>query len=188
MLLEISSQLFESLLNSKNSVVFCESCTAGLAAATLGRFPGASKVLTGSMVVYQTTTKHDWLQLDNAILDSPEIGPVSDQVTRLLSQHVLQRSSTATLAAAITGHLGPSESIAAYDSARLASLPEQSSNQDGAVFVAITAREETICHKFQLQSPTPVSTLDHQARHQRQLEATEILFRCLLQYIEARSH
>lgn len=187
MLLEISHQLFESLLSSKNSVVFCESCTAGLAAASLGRFPGASKVLTGSMVVYQTTTKHDWLQLDNAVLDSPEIGPVSDQVTRLLAEQVLKKSSSATIAAAITGHLGPSESIAAYDSSRTSGTKQQQ-NQDGTIFVAVSTREETVCKEFQLQSPTPASTQDHQARFQRQSEATELLFRSLLQFIDDQLH
>lgn len=188
MLVEISQRLFESLSNSKNAVVFCESCTAGLAAAALGRFPGASKVLTGSLVVYQTATKHDWLQLDNAILNSAEIGPVSELVTGQLAQQALRRSSTATLAAAITGHLGPSLSIAQYDSDRRQPAAATADNQDGTIFIAVANSAKSICQKFQLQSPSPTSTQDHEARYRRQVEATEILFRGLLKFIETECH
>jgi nicotinamide-nucleotide amidase len=184
MLLESSLQLFKCLLNTKNSVVFCESCTAGLAAASLGRFPGASKALTGAIVVYQTATKHDWLQLDNAILEAPDIGPVSEPVTRLLAEQVLRRSSTSTIAAAITGHLGPSSSIADYDSVRLGiQSSSQASDNDGTVFVAIATKKKTLCRQFQLRSPSPASHEDHEARYKRQQEATVLLFQTLLQFL-----
>ncbi len=188
MLISLSEKLFQELALRNQSIVFCESCTAGMAAATLGRFPGVSKVLAGSLVVYQTETKHDWLQLSKVELDDPNIGPVSEIVTRQLAAQTLAMTSSADLAAAVTGHLGPPASIAEYDAVRLSgssSATNQSLNGDGTVFVAIAAwKRETTCQRFMLQSPTPTSTQDHAARYERQVEATLLVYRSVLQWLQ----
>ncbi len=160
MLIDLAQKVIAALRKSGDSIVFCESCTAGLAASTLGRFPGVSSVLTGSLVVYQTATKHDWLGLELAILNAPDIGPVSETVTRELAKQALIHSPTASIAAAVTGHLGPSSSIAEYDAARLKGVAGgESIDGDGTVYISVFKRGDLsgTCARYLLRSPTPKS-------------------------------
>ncbi len=98
-------ELAELLANSKTRIVFAESCTAGLVAATLAQVPGVSQWLCGSAVVYRETTKSQWLGISQEILQSNTA--VSEVVTRQLAENVLSKTSEADLAVAVTGHLGP---------------------------------------------------------------------------------
>ncbi len=86
-------------------LVLAESCTAGLAASRLGGVPGISRHFCGSSVVYQEGTKQDWLDISGSLLESQ--GAVSEPVARQMALNSLQQTGTATLAASITGHLGP---------------------------------------------------------------------------------
>ncbi|MEZ6041437.1 MAG: CinA family protein [Planctomycetaceae bacterium] len=86
-------------------VVFAESCTAGLIAATLGRIPGVSDFLAGSTVVYQVETKACWLGADRGLLANP--GPVSEVIATQMATGVLQMTPHADVSLSITGHLGP---------------------------------------------------------------------------------
>jgi PncC family amidohydrolase len=104
-------------------LVLAESCTAGLVAATLARTPGISEWLCGSAVVYRPDTKHRWLDVPVELFEPPGPGVVSEAVALAMARGVLQRTPEAHLAAAITGHLGPS-------------APAE---QDGLVWMAIEA-------------------------------------------------
>ena len=106
-------------------LVLAESCTAGLAAATLARVPGISEHLCGSAVVYRNGTKSAWLGINPALLDDLEIGPVSAECTRELALAVLRRTPEAELSAAVTGHLGPNSPT----------------GLDGVVYVAVSVRD-----------------------------------------------
>lgn len=86
-------------------IVFAESCTGGLVAASLARVPGISAWHCGSLVTYRNGSKEKWLGIPAAILENP--GPVSEIVARQMAEHALQRTPEAKLAAAVTGHLGP---------------------------------------------------------------------------------
>lgn len=86
-------------------VVFAESCTAGLVAATLARVPGISAHLCGSAVTYRDRTKQDWLGLSRSLLADP--GAVSERAARQMARGVLVRTAEAQLALSVTGHLGP---------------------------------------------------------------------------------
>ena len=97
----------DSLRARGDRLVLAESCTAGLVAAELGKMPGISEFLCGSMVVYRTPTKKSWLGISSDLLENSSIGPVSAQVTLALAEAILDRTPEATVAAAITGHLGP---------------------------------------------------------------------------------
>ena len=103
MLLSVRDRLREG----RDRLVLAESCTAGLVAAELGQIPGISEFFCGSMVVYRTPTKTAWLGISSELLDDPAVGPVSAEVTIALAQAVLEKTPEATIAAAITGHLGP---------------------------------------------------------------------------------
>lgn len=98
-------RLHEQLKRTGHRIVFAESCTAGLIAATLGKIPGISEWLVGSAVVYQLATKTEWLKVGSDVLESS--GPVSQVVAEQMALGVLQATPHATISASITGHLGP---------------------------------------------------------------------------------
>jgi nicotinamide-nucleotide amidase len=94
------------LLEAKDQkLVLAESCTGGLVAASLATVPGVSRSLCGSAVTYREETKTCWLGVPGELLR--RYTAVSEQVTRCMAIHVLQRTPEATLAAAVTGYLGP---------------------------------------------------------------------------------
>jgi len=104
-------QLVESVATAatrlNRRIVLAESCTAGLIANQLSRVPGASNWLCGSMVVYRTQTKADWLDIPHDLLDDPLRGPVSEDAARQLCESILCTTPEADIALAIVGHLGP---------------------------------------------------------------------------------
>ena len=102
---ETALQLHDRLRKHRQQIVFAESCTAGLISASLGRLPGISELLAGSAVVYQIETKAEWLGVDRKALVDP--GPVSQIVSEQMARGVLQKTPQATIAASVTGHLGP---------------------------------------------------------------------------------
>ena len=106
-LIETSGAVRGLLEACDQQLVLAESCTAGLISAALAHWPGISNWLCGSAAVYQSRTKHQWLGIDEAILEDPNLGPVSLSVTEKLAQAALVRTPQATISAAVTGHLGP---------------------------------------------------------------------------------
>lgn len=103
-------------------VVFAESCTSGLIAASLGLVPGISGYLCGSAVVYREQTKIDWLGVGESTLENHSAE--SAATTKEIASGVLQRTMEADIALGITGHFGPN-------------APEN----DGVIFVAVCQRE-----------------------------------------------
>lgn len=154
-------ELARVLSSQRLKVVFAESCTAGLVSATLAQVPGISDHLCGSAVTYRQLIKHEWLGIDQSVIDqhSAESQIVSD----LMATHVLSKSSEADYAAAVTGHLGPN-------------APE---DKDGVVFVAVAKRmDEQI-----VLSDSKQLLLSSHGRVARQLEAATLVFRRLLEAI-----
>jgi len=115
---------FAVLLRQRDlRIVFAESCTAGLIAATLAETPGISEWLCGSSVVYQIETKAEWLGISRESLKRP--GPVSLVVAEAMAVGVLERTPHADVSASITGHLGPDAPV----------------RQDGLIYAAIAMRD-----------------------------------------------
>ena len=102
---ETAAALVADLAAAGETLVLAESCTGGLAAAALVAVPGASRVLAGSLVTYQEASKSAWLGVPPGLFDDP--GVVSEPVAAGMAAGALQRTAHATVAAAITGHLGP---------------------------------------------------------------------------------
>ena len=93
------------LLTAKRQmVVLAESCTAGLAADMIARFPGASMVLWGSFVTYTADAKTRMLGVPKALIK--EHGAVSSPVALAMAEGALGRSG-ASWALSITGLAGP---------------------------------------------------------------------------------
>ncbi len=167
---QLAKSVYDTLTENRQKLVLAESCTAGLVAATLGRFPGVSTVLCGSAVVYQSETKSDWLGIAPSILTDEAFGPVSAEVTDLLALKVLKLTSLATIGTAVTGHLGPTPEV----------------ERDGQVFVSVAKRTEEgglqviYRSKTVLESAPPLSTEDYELRYRRQCEAVRFVYEAIL--------
>ena len=150
---EAAEQLAERLAESNRRIVFAESCTAGLASASLATMPGISGWHCGSAVTYREQTKADWLGVPSD--DITNSGVVSEPVARRMAIGVLERTAEADLAVAVTGHLGPD-------------APTQ---LDGVVFVAVATRQtdETIYTQVRRHC------LNCSGRKERQQEAASLL-------------
>lgn len=157
----LARQVYDSLELSQRRVVFAESCTAGLIAATLGRIPGVSRYLCGSSVVYREQTKIDWLSVADAILEKHTAE--SSEVTAEIAHGVLLKTPEAHLALGVTGHLGPN------------APPDR----DGLLYLAVWQRRA--------EELRPLATAQHRltdlTREERQMQATtmalEFLHQCL---------
>src|SRR5580658_9124836 len=102
---QLIDEIAELLSQLRMRLVFAESCTGGLAAASLARIPGISEFLCGSAVVYRLDTKMRWLEVPESMLI--DVGPVSEPVARSMAEGVLAKTPEADLSASVTGHLGP---------------------------------------------------------------------------------
>jgi PncC family amidohydrolase len=157
------------LQQSGEQLVFAESCTAGLAAATLASVPGISQHLCGSAVVYQIPTKVAWLNIAPALID--QHGYVSQKVAIAMAEGVLDLTSHATIAASITGDLGPDAS------------PET----DGTAWITIISRDHRRLTKL---VELPAAIPDNQAevgitlRIHRQRAAVELLLQAVIEFLE----
>ena len=100
-----AAELGRLLADRGEAVVFAESCTGGLVAATLAGIPGASAWLLGSFVSYAPDCKRDWLHVPAALLTDP--GPVSEPVAVAMAAGARRRTPGADWVVSITGHLGP---------------------------------------------------------------------------------
>lgn len=104
-LLAAARRLAKLLAATGHKIVFAESCTGGLASAALAQVPGISAFHCGGVVTYRDATKTAYLGIDPKVLQRP--GAVSAKVTDLMARAVFEKTPEATVAVAITGHLGP---------------------------------------------------------------------------------
>lgn len=150
-----ANNLAAKLKAQDKRIVFAESCTAGLVAATLGRVPGISQHLCGSAVTYRNDTKHRWLGVPTDELEDP--GPVSAIVAERMAAGALNATPEADIAVVVTGHLGPN-------------APEE---LDGLVFVGVASREtEPTSKPFRLPGNMPPDRVRLERQH---LAATIVL-------------
>ena len=123
-----SAEALAGLLATRQiRIVLAESCTAGLAAASLARTPGISQWLCGSAVVYREATKQRWLGVSRDDLEQHTA--VSQPVAGQMALGALAHTPEADLAFSITGHLGP----------------DAPARFDGLVFVAAARRRGDRC-------------------------------------------
>ncbi len=142
-------------------VVFAESCTAGLVAASLASVPGISRFLCGSAVTYRSATKEQWLGISAGLLE--QFSAESMIVAESMALNVLERTPEAQWAAAVTGHLGPN-------------APDE---RDGIIFMAIARRIDLECRLVVARQ----LTLSAKHRVERQCEAARIVLNATLEAI-----
>ena len=174
---ELAELLATVLRRNGQLIVFAESCTAGLIAASMARIPGVSTVLAGSGVVYQSKTKLAWLNVESDSLE--QFGDVSEQVSQEMAMGAMVKTPQATVAASITGHLGP----------------DSPNGLDGVAWstVVVAEQEEMSVYTRQLQlNPTADEALiegldDLTIRRQRQFSAVKEVLEFCLQVLEGNS-
>jgi nicotinamide-nucleotide amidase len=164
---ELARSVAEALESQAHYLVLAESCTGGLAAASMTGVPRISAHFCGATVVYRERTKTEWLGVPVEVLT--QFSAESAETTECLSRSVLLKTPEATVAAAVTGHLGPDAPV-----------------NDGVVYFSVARRArrngpdteiESLSHEVQLQSTGRIS---------RQQEATAELLGFLLRTLTDR--
>jgi nicotinamide-nucleotide amidase len=160
---DITQALAHTLAERQLRIVFAESCTAGLAAATLASVPGISEYLCGSAVTYRERTKQDWLGVSAE--DLARYTAVSEPVARQMAAGVLNNTVEADYSAAVTGHLGP----------------DAPAEQDGVIYVAVAQRQQKSVRATSVKRVL----LTTSTRGDRQREAAAVLLSHLQSCIQA---
>ncbi|SDR94731.1 CinA family protein [Corynebacterium timonense] len=101
---DLAASLIDALRQRNQTLCFCESLTAGLAAATLADVPGASDVLRGGLITYATDLKQTLAHVPEEVL--AQHGPVSPVTAREMARGA-KRVCGADWAVAMTGVAGP---------------------------------------------------------------------------------
>ena len=96
--------LLHLLTDADQTLSFCESLTAGLAAATFAGVPGASMVLRGGLVTYATELKIDLAGVPRELVDKH--GVVSPECAAAMATGARERCSS-DWALSLTGVAGP---------------------------------------------------------------------------------
>lgn len=92
-------------LKQKNlTITAAESCTGGRIAAAITSVSGSSQIFPGSVVSYCDDVKHTFLDVPEALLESP--GAVSEPVAWAMARGAARIFDT-DLALAVTGLAGP---------------------------------------------------------------------------------
>lgn len=105
MMHSIAAEVLQVLQGRKARLVLAESCTGGLVAATLTEISGASASLCGSFVTYTNEAKREWIGVPESMIEIHT--EVSPEVAVAMVHGALDRTPSASVAASITGHLGP---------------------------------------------------------------------------------
>jgi nicotinamide-nucleotide amidase len=104
-----TAALITELTRRGLTIAVAESLTGGALAAELIRIPGASVVVAGGIVAYQTELKHTLLGVDPALLATN--GPVDPEVARQMAAGARRRLTLdgrgADIGIATTGVAGP---------------------------------------------------------------------------------
>ncbi len=172
----LAARVAATFTRSPHRLVLAESCTCGLVANLLSLTPGASNWFCGSLVTYQNETKAEWLDIDLAILEDPAIGPVSPLVASQMAAAALRQTPHATIAASVTGHLGP----------------DAPPRLDGTVFVVVLERgpladgiRTRYFNQLRLPAELPGVAVSGGLRRYRQYLAADAVLRAIEQTLSS---
>ncbi|PKK99040.1 MAG: hypothetical protein CVV57_04325 [Tenericutes bacterium HGW-Tenericutes-2] len=100
----IAKQVFDKLLNKGLTIAFAESMTGGAATYELMKNPGASKVISGSIVAYSVKQKHNLLNI--TLEDINKYGIVSKEISTIMARKVKETIGS-DIGVGVTGNAGP---------------------------------------------------------------------------------
>jgi nicotinamide-nucleotide amidase len=128
---EAVADLLDRLAAEGETVAVAESLTGGLVCSTLITPPGASRVIVGGIVAYQTDVKATVLGVSESLL--AERGAVDSDVAVAMARQVRAKFG-ATIGLATTGVAGPDQ---------------QDGVSVGTVFVALVSDRDDVVQKFE---------------------------------------
>ena len=99
-----SEELVSLLIDKGHTISFAESCTGGMAAASIVDVADASKVLNASFVTYANEAKIKYANVSGETLD--KYGAVSEQTAGEMAEGTA-RANNADVAVGISGVAGP---------------------------------------------------------------------------------
>ena len=102
--MSVAAQLVANLRERGETVAFCESLSAGLAAATVASVPGASAVLRGGLVTYATDVKAHFL--GSSVQHLEEQGVVSAETAIEMARAACSETDS-DWGVSLTGVAGP---------------------------------------------------------------------------------
>lgn len=102
----LAAEIQRLMIEQKKTLALAESCTGGMAAATLIAQAGSSSYLDRGFITYSCKAKHQQLGVARALLDND--GPVSEPVAAAMARGALQYSD-ADIAVSVTGIAGPGD-------------------------------------------------------------------------------
>ena len=100
----MSEELVSLLIDKGHTISFAESCTGGMAAASIVDVADASKVLNASFVTYANEAKIKYANVSGETLD--KYGAVSEQTAGEMAEGTA-RANNADVAVGISGIAGP---------------------------------------------------------------------------------
>lgn len=136
--MDTSLLLIDALRSTNQTISFCESLTAGLAAATLAEIPGASDVLRGGLITYATDLKVGLAGVDAALVERE--GVVSAAVAREMARGC-RTACRSDWAVALTGVAGPDA---------------QDGHQPGEVWIGVSGPRWTASFPAAELAPAPL--------------------------------
>lgn len=101
-----AKKLINLLSKKKLTIGSVESLTAGLFIATLANVPGASKVVRGGLITYQTSLKTNVLGIKSNVIK--KYGVVSKEVATLMAKNG-QKHLKSDIVISFTGNAGPTK-------------------------------------------------------------------------------
>ncbi|MCU1524642.1 MAG: competence damage-inducible protein [Microbacteriaceae bacterium] len=132
-----AAELIGLLTERRLTVAVAESLTGGLLVAEFIRVPGASAVVLGGVVAYNTALKHSVLGVDAALL--AEHGPVHPEVAKQMATGVREVLAVdgrrADIGLSTTGVAGPNA---------------QDGNPPGTVFLGLAIGDGVSSHRLAL--------------------------------------
>lgn len=161
-----AQEIARLLTQRSDKVVFAESCTAGMVAATLASVPGISQYLCGSLVTYRPEMKRRWLGVKKKTIR--KYTTESKACAAEMALCALQRTPEATWGVSVVGHLGPD------------APPEK----DGLIHVCIARR--TAKGNLKVKDETEY-TCQKGERVRRQEEATEVVLTTFSRLLNKKS-
>ncbi|MBQ5389860.1 MAG: CinA family protein [Clostridia bacterium] len=100
----LAERLVQAFAVQKRTLCFAESCTGGLAAATVVAIPGASEIFYGGIVSYDSSVKRGLLGVEQGVLET--VGAVSEACALQMASGA-RKAIGADIAVSVTGIAGP---------------------------------------------------------------------------------
>ena len=122
------------LLGRGETLAIAESCTGGLVSQRLTRIAGASKILRGTLIPYQTELKTRELGIPATLFE--QSGVVSEASARAMAENIRTKWGT-TWGLGITGYLGPEGDAFA---------------PGGTVWIAVARENRTLAREFHFEN------------------------------------